>query len=70
MPSAAAIFPHLQPSIGVVRRTAAGIEVESRGPLAGIGGGPLLPVSFLMVRMSGRGDAVVHRPMSSREPHR
>ena len=27
LPSAAAIFPHLQPSVGVVRRTSAGIEV-------------------------------------------
>ena len=27
----------------MVRRTSAGIEVESRGPLAGIGAGPLLP---------------------------
>ena len=45
LPSAAAIFPHLQPSVGVVRRTSAGIEIESRGPLAGIGAGPLLPAA-------------------------
>ena len=44
LPSAAAIFPHLQPSVGVVRQTSAGIEIESRGPLAGMGAGPMLPV--------------------------
>ena len=49
LPSAAAIYPHLHPSIGVVRRTAAGIEVASRGPLAGIGAGPISPASFLFL---------------------
>jgi hypothetical protein len=50
LPSAAAIFPHLQPSTGVVRRTSAGIEIEKRGPLAGISSGTLLPVAaFLLV---------------------
>jgi hypothetical protein len=44
VPSAAAVFPHLQPSIGVVRQTSAGIEVESRGPMAGMGAGALLPL--------------------------
>jgi len=47
MPSAAAIFPHLQPSIGVVRGTADGIEFESRGTLNGIGVGPVLPTMVL-----------------------
>ena len=45
LPSAAAIFPHLQASVSVVRRGAAGIEVESRGSLAGIGAGPLFPTA-------------------------
>ena len=45
VPSAAAIFPHLPPSVGVLRRTSTGIEVVKRGPLAGIGMGPLLPVA-------------------------
>jgi hypothetical protein len=57
VPSAAAIFPHLHASLGTVRRTSAGIEVESRGPLAGIGGGPLLPASFFwlsVARMEAR----------------
>ena len=47
LPSAAAIFPHLQPSIGLLRRTSAGIEARSRGPLTSIGGGPMLPMSFM-----------------------
>jgi hypothetical protein len=47
VPSAAAIFPHLQPSISVVRHSSAGIEFESRGPLAGIGAGPLFPTAVL-----------------------
>jgi hypothetical protein len=46
LPSAAAIFPHLQPSLAVVRRTAAGVEITSRGPLAGMNAGPVLPLSF------------------------
>ncbi len=49
VPSAAALFPHLHPSVGVVRRTPAGIELESRGPLTGIGAGPLLPASAFFV---------------------
>jgi hypothetical protein len=52
VPSAAAIFPHLQPSIGVVRHTSAGIELESRGPLAGMGAGALLPLSTLWMYAS------------------
>jgi hypothetical protein len=45
MPSATAIFPHLQPSVNVVRQTSAGIELESHGSLAGVGGGALLPIA-------------------------
>ena len=66
MPSAAAIFPHLQPSTGMVRRTAAGIEFETRGPLAGIGGGPLLPVAafgFLGLRHTSVPTAVRAEPV-------
>jgi hypothetical protein len=48
IPAATAIFPHLTPSISVVRRTSAGIEVSARGPMAGVGAGPLLlPVPWL-----------------------
>ncbi len=53
VPSAAAIFPHLCPSVGLVRRTPAGIEVETRGPLVGVGGGPLLPLSFFWLTLRG-----------------
>jgi len=45
MPSAASIFPHLQSSLAVVRRTSAGIEFESHGSLAGVGAGPMLPMA-------------------------
>jgi hypothetical protein len=53
IPSAAAIFPHLQPTVGIVRRSSAGIESESHGPLAGNGVGPMLPLPmFLFVARS------------------
>ena len=66
VPSAAAIFPHMQPSIGVVRHTAAGIEVESRGPLPGMGVGPMLPMSFLFLGFARAEARPVPMPMSSR----
>ena len=52
MPSAAAIFPHLQPSLGVIRRTSAGIEMVDRGPVAGVGLAPMLtlPMFFFVAR--------------------
>ena len=69
LPSAAAIFPHLQPSIRAIRRSPAGIEVVKRGPLAGISAGPLLPVaSFLLLgyRASAMPDS--RPPMSMSMP--
>jgi len=45
LPSAASIFPHLQSSVAVVRRSPAGIEFESHGSLAGLGPAPMLPVA-------------------------
>lgn len=66
VPSAAAIFPHLQPSIGVLRRTSAGVEVVKRGPLAGIGGGPMLPLSFFWLAARGEMRPVPMKPMSTR----
>ncbi len=46
VPSASAILPHLRPSIGIVRRTASGIEVVNHGTLPTISVGPLLPLWF------------------------
>jgi hypothetical protein len=67
LPSAAAIFPHLQPSIGVVRRTADGIELSSRGTLVGVGGGPLLAPLPIMFFWGARTAAVpVAMPMGTR----
>lgn len=51
LPSAAAILPHLRPSVGAVRRMAAGLEMESRGTLPVSGGiGPLVPLALFGVR--------------------
>jgi hypothetical protein len=65
LPSAAAIFPHLQPSLAVVRRTAAGVEITSRGPLAGMNAGPLLPLSFMFLGLARSAPGPL-LPMSSR----
>ena len=67
MPSAMSILPHLQPSVGAVRQTAAGIEFESRGPLAAIGGGSLLPVgamAFGTIGVARAQPAVLQEPAS------
>ena len=36
LPSASALLPHLRPSVGTVQRTAAGIEMTSRGTFPGL----------------------------------
>ncbi len=36
LPSASSLLPHLRPSVGTVRRTAAGIEMTNRGTFSGL----------------------------------
>jgi len=50
LPTFGAIERHLKPSIGVLRRTAAGIEVQTRGTLPSSGIGAVLPVMLFGVR--------------------
>jgi hypothetical protein len=59
LPSAGAIARHLRPSIGAVRRTAAGIEFASRGTLPGSSMGSSLPMAagLLLPAVSSARDA-------------
>ncbi len=49
LPSAGSILPHLRPNVSAVRRTALGIEQQSRGTMPGVGTAMVAPFGVALL---------------------